>query len=168
MAGRIYTPQASLIRLACSDFPHADPSAFVRINSSSSFPAGKRRERSLPPSAGRNRPSIGSFPSLKAAFNHAFKQKHVVSREAWLHINKFRGADSARIQRLTQDQARRTASVGPRRKAVHAARARMRYCTLKTVNASEYRPPWLHQTSLLGSDHWMQWSARSFKGRDCQ
>lgn len=45
--------------------------------------------------------------SLKAAFNHAYKQKHVVSADAWVRMTKFRGADTARVQRLTQDQARR-------------------------------------------------------------
>jgi integrase len=77
--------------------------------------AKRRTSASEIPSAERERRKKSTLnrviSSLKAAFNHAYKQKHVISPEAWAHMNKFRGADTARVQRLTQDQARRLCNV---------------------------------------------------------
>ena len=44
---------------------------------------------------------------LLAALNRAFQEGHVASREAWGRLRKFKGADSARIARLTTGEAKR-------------------------------------------------------------
>lgn len=45
--------------------------------------------------------------ALKGALNHAFDRKRVTSADAWARLQKFRGADSARLHRLTTDEAKR-------------------------------------------------------------
>jgi integrase len=44
---------------------------------------------------------------MLGCFNRAVDQGHVPSRDAWTRLKKFRGADSARIARLSTDEARR-------------------------------------------------------------
>jgi integrase len=44
---------------------------------------------------------------LKAALNHAFREGHVPSDEAWRRVKPFREADAARIRYLSHDEARR-------------------------------------------------------------
>jgi integrase len=74
----------------------AGPAARVRPDISAS-----ERER-------RRRATLNKVITyLKAALDRAYEHRYVESRDAWARLRKFKGADSARIARLSTEEARR-------------------------------------------------------------
>ena len=72
--------------------------------------APKRKRRDIPAAERerRRRATINKVITyLKAAFDRAYEHRHVETRAAWARLHKFKGADSARIGRLSTEQARR-------------------------------------------------------------
>lgn len=80
---------------------------------------------------------------MKAALNRAFHDGHIGSRDAWIRLQRFRGADSARIGRLTTDEARRliNACDADFRQLVAAALLTgCRYGELTSLRARDFDP----------------------------
>jgi integrase len=78
---------------------------------------------------------------LKAALNRAFDDGHVSNRDAWSRLQKFRGADSARVACLTADEARRLINACERdfRNLVEAALLTgCRYGELANLRAADF------------------------------
>lgn len=79
--------------------------------------APKRKPRAPQPAAEierKRRATINKVLTYAlAALNRAFEQGHVSSREGWSRLRKFKGADSARIARLSTAEARRLISACP-------------------------------------------------------
>jgi integrase len=83
----------------------------------------KARGKELPPEpppipaaerARRRRSTLNRvINSWHAALERAYEQGHVSSRDAWARLRKFRGADSARVVRLTTEQALRLTNACP-------------------------------------------------------
>jgi integrase len=118
------------------------PAGRLRHGKSRARPADRTVEVPASERERRKRSTLNRvISSLKAALNFAYRHKHVASQEAWIHIQKFRGADAARIHRLTQEQAQRLcSSCDPDfRDLVKAALLTgCRYGELCAVRASDY------------------------------
>ena len=72
--------------------------------------APKRKESKTPtPERERRRKATLNkvITYLKAALDRAFEHGHIESRTAWSRLHKFKGTDSARITRLSTEQAHR-------------------------------------------------------------
>jgi integrase len=71
-------------------------------------PKRKRSEVSPAERTRRRRSTLNKVMAyLAAALTRAFEQGHATSRDAWSRLRKFKGADSARIARLSTAEARR-------------------------------------------------------------
>jgi integrase len=79
--------------------------------------------------------------ALKATLQFAYERKQVHSREAWSHLQKFGGVESARLQRLTTAEAKRLLNACPpdfRRLVEVALLTGCRYGELCALNAGDY------------------------------
>jgi integrase len=79
--------------------------------------------------------------SLVGMLNRAFEDGHITSRDAWARLQKFRGADSARIARLSADEATKLINACPAdfRQLVEAALLTgCRYGELCAIRARDF------------------------------
>lgn len=68
----------------------------------------KKRDVPAPERERRRRATLNKVITyLKAALDRTYEQGHVEDRSAWARLKKFKGVDSARIARLSDDEARR-------------------------------------------------------------
>lgn len=94
----------------------------------------KRRRR-----ASANR----TLTTLKAALNHAWRERKVESDEAWRRVKPFKGVDAARIAYLTVDQAKRLINAAEEdfRRLVQAAlQTGCRYGELCRLDVQDLHP----------------------------
>jgi integrase len=80
---------------------------------------------------------------LKAALNHAWREKLIASDDAWRSVTALREADAARVRYLTIDEARRliNAAEPSFRKMVEAAlQAGARYGELAALQVGDFNP----------------------------
>jgi integrase len=79
--------------------------------------APKRKEKQEMPAAERERRRKATLNKvvtyLRAALDQAYDARHVETREAWARLRKFKGTDSARIARLSIEEARRLTNAAP-------------------------------------------------------
>lgn len=79
--------------------------------------------------------------SVQATLNYAYRNRKVPSNEAWRDLRRFKGVDASRLQRLTEDQARRliTACAPDFRNLVEAALLTgCRYGELCAIRARDF------------------------------
>lgn len=80
---------------------------------------------------------------LKAALNHAWRERHIESDDAWRRVQLFREADAARPRYLTSAECRRliNASAGAFRNLVQAALLTgCRYGELAVLSVRDFNP----------------------------
>jgi len=80
---------------------------------------------------------------LKAALNHAWREKRIPSDDAWRALKPFKEADAARVRYLTVEEAQRliNASQGEFRSLVHAALLTgCRFSELAALTVGDFNP----------------------------
>ena len=80
---------------------------------------------------------------LKAALNHAWRERKILSDEAWRAVRPFKGADAARVRYLTVDECKRliNAAGADFRKLLHAAvLTGCRFGELAALVAGDFNP----------------------------
>jgi integrase len=80
---------------------------------------------------------------LKAALNHAYRERRCASDDAWRQVRAFREADAARLRYLSDDEARRLTNACPtdfRALVTAALLTGCRYGELTAVIVDDFNP----------------------------
>jgi integrase len=107
--------------------------------------AQKHREADASTEGVRRRRSAANrvLTVLKAALNHAHRERRCTSDDAWRQIRSFREADAVRLRYLSDDEARRLTSVCPvdfRALVTAALLTGCRYGELTTLIVDDFNP----------------------------
>lgn len=105
----------------------------------------KHREANTDPESVRRRRSTANrvLTILKAALNHAHREGHCASDEAWRPVRAFREADAARLRYLSESEMRRLANACPpdlRALVTGAMLTGCRYGELTGMTADDFNP----------------------------
>jgi integrase len=101
-------PVAKLTRRRIQDWHQKIAETPARLRTRAGQPQ-KHREADTSPEGVRRRRSAANriLTILKAALNHAYRERRCASDEAWRQARSFREADAARLRYLSEDEAKR-------------------------------------------------------------